>query len=89
MPAVAVAPSELDCAHGERALDDVIVHAWEELTAGRGCACPVCGGDMKPEHGTQARALDGVGGARSGEGGCRAVSTPAGGRCKNCGARLH
>ena len=30
---------------GERALDDVIVRAWEELTAHRGVACPVCGGE--------------------------------------------
>ena len=42
MPAVAVAPTELDRVYGERALDDVIVRAWEELTAHRGVACPVC-----------------------------------------------
>ena len=69
MQAVALAPSELDRAHGERALDDVIVHAWEELIEGRGSPCPVCGGEMEPEYGAHARAI--------------------GGRCKDCGARLH
>ncbi len=59
MPAVAVAPSESHRGHGERALDDVIVRAWEELTEGRGCACPVCGGEMAPEYGAQARAIGG------------------------------
>jgi hypothetical protein len=57
--AVAEAPTGLDPAHGERALDDVIVRVWEELTEGRGAACPVCGGDMEPDYAAQARAIGG------------------------------
>jgi hypothetical protein len=57
--AVAEAPLELGRAHGERVLDDVIVRAWEELTAGRAAACPICGADMDPEYGAQARAIAG------------------------------
>jgi hypothetical protein len=59
MLAVAVAPMDLDRAYGERALDDVIVPAWEELTARRSVACPVCGGEMDPEYGAQARPIAG------------------------------
>jgi hypothetical protein len=59
MPAVAEAPALLDRGYGERALDDVIVRAWEELTAHRGVACPVCGGGMGPEYGAQARPIRG------------------------------
>jgi hypothetical protein len=59
MPAVAVAPTELDRVYGERALDDVIVWAWEELTGHRGVACPVCGGEMEPEYGARARPVAG------------------------------
>jgi hypothetical protein len=59
MQAVAVAPTELDRVYGERALDDVIVQAWEELTAHRGVACPVCGGEMEPEYGARARPICG------------------------------
>jgi hypothetical protein len=59
MQAVAVAPRELDRVYGERALDDLIVRAWEELTGHRGVACPVCGGGMSPEYGAQARPIRG------------------------------
>ena len=59
MPAVAVAPRELERGYGERALDDVIVRAWEELTAHRAVSCPVCGGEMEPEYGAQARPIAG------------------------------
>jgi hypothetical protein len=59
MSALAVAPTGLDRGYGERALDDVIVRAWEELTAHRGTACPVCGGEMEPEYGAQARPIAG------------------------------
>ncbi len=89
MSAVAVAPREVGCAHGERALDEVIVHAWEELIAGRGCGCPVCSGEMEPEGGAWTRALNDARAARSGEAGWRAGGKPAGGRCKSCGAGLH
>jgi hypothetical protein len=57
--ALAVAPIELDCSQRQRALDEVIVHAWDVLIAGREVACPVCGGDMDPEYGAQARPISG------------------------------
>jgi hypothetical protein len=53
VPAIAVAPSGSDRASGERALDEVVVRAWETLTAHRGVACLVCGGEMQPEYGAQ------------------------------------
>jgi hypothetical protein len=59
VPAVAVAPAEFDRAYGERALDDVIVQAWEELAAHQGTVCPVCGGEMEPEYGAHARPVAG------------------------------
>ncbi len=59
MSAVAVAPSGLERGYGERALDDMIVCAWEELTAHRDVACPVCGGEMVPEYGARARPIAG------------------------------
>jgi hypothetical protein len=59
MSAVAEAPMHLDRVYGERALDDVIVRAWEELTVQRGTACPVCGGEMEPQYGARARPICG------------------------------
>jgi hypothetical protein len=59
MSAVAVAPTTLDRGYGERALDDLIVRAWEELTAHRGVACPVCGGEMDPVYGARAKPIAG------------------------------
>ena len=59
MSAVAVAPTLRDRVYGERALDDVLVCVWEELTAHRDVACPVCGGEMGPEYGAQARPIGG------------------------------
>ena len=59
MPAVAVAPTELDRSFGERALDDVIVRASEELAAHHCAVCPVCGGEMEPEYGAHARPVAG------------------------------
>jgi hypothetical protein len=32
-------------------LDDVISHGWEGLAAGVAMACPVCGGELAPDHG--------------------------------------
>ncbi len=58
MSAVALAPIELRRGHGE-GLDDVIVHVWEDLTEGRGVACPVCGGDMQPRYGAGVGAVGG------------------------------
>jgi tRNA(Ile2) C34 agmatinyltransferase TiaS len=59
MPAVAVAPTDVDRGYGERALDDVIVRVWEELAARRAVVCPVCGGEMEPEYGAQGRPIAG------------------------------
>ena len=36
---------------GERTLDDVIVGAWEALTAHRTARCPVCGDELTPQYG--------------------------------------
>jgi RNA polymerase-binding transcription factor DksA len=57
--AVAVAPTDLDHAHGERGLDEAIDHAWERLSSGRAVLCPVCGGEMDPEYGAQALPISG------------------------------
>jgi hypothetical protein len=32
-------------------LDDVVSHGWEGLAAGVAMACPVCGGELAPDHG--------------------------------------
>jgi hypothetical protein len=40
-------------------LDEVIVHAWEVLGSGREVTCPICGGEMDPEYGAQARPISG------------------------------
>jgi hypothetical protein len=45
---------------GERALDDVVVRAWHELTVHRSVACVVCGGQMNPIYGAQARPIGGA-----------------------------
>ncbi len=35
-----------------RTLEDVLSRAWEELTAHRAGACPICGGAMLPRYGS-------------------------------------
>jgi hypothetical protein len=32
-------------------LDDVVSHGWEGLAAGVAMACPVCAGELAPDHG--------------------------------------
>ena len=61
MTALAVAPSLseamgtlFDQVGGEPTLDDVIVGAWEGLTAHSVVECPVCGGELAPEYGAHA-----------------------------------
>jgi hypothetical protein len=44
---------------GEPTLDDVIVGAWEGLAAHRAVACPVCGGNLRPQYGQHALAHGG------------------------------
>jgi hypothetical protein len=77
--ALAVAATLLDPVDGEPTLDEVIVSAWEGLTAHRPVECPVCRGEMEPECSAQ--------GAASSIG-RRAGHAPEGGRCTSCGARL-
>jgi hypothetical protein len=44
---------------GRRTLDEVIVGAWEDLTAHHAVACPICGGPMKPRYGSGAAPVGG------------------------------
>jgi len=53
------APSLFDELGGEPTLDDLIVGAWEGLTAHDVVACPICGGEMAPEYGVHARPVAG------------------------------
>jgi hypothetical protein len=47
-------PSLLDEVGGEPTLDEMLVGVWEGLIAHRVVACPVCGGEMKPQYGVHA-----------------------------------
>jgi len=40
-------------------LDDLIASVWMGLRAGRTVACPICGGEMRPQYGVHARAIGG------------------------------
>jgi len=40
---------------GGQSLDDVLVGAWEGLTAHRSVACPVCRGALRPRYGATSR----------------------------------
>jgi hypothetical protein len=53
------APSLFDDLGGEPTLDELLSGAWEGLVAHQHVACPVCGGDMKPEYGAHARPIGG------------------------------
>jgi hypothetical protein len=44
---------------GESTLDDLIVSAWEALTAQRVVACPVCASPMSPRRGPAAHPVEG------------------------------
>jgi tRNA(Ile2) C34 agmatinyltransferase TiaS len=46
MSTLALAPTLFEPEGGEPTLDDVLVGAWEGLTAHRTVDCPVCGGEM-------------------------------------------
>jgi hypothetical protein len=56
---LALAPTLFRSAGGEPTLDDVLVGAWEGLTAHRTVDCPVCGDEMAPQYGAHARAVGG------------------------------
>ncbi|MBW3607227.1 MAG: hypothetical protein KY463_02535 [Actinobacteria bacterium] len=42
-----------------RTLEDVLSGAWEDLTAHRTAACPVCAGAMEPRYGAGPAAVGG------------------------------
>jgi hypothetical protein len=44
---------------GGRTLDELIVGVWEDLTAHRAVACPICGGSMSPRYGSGAAPVGG------------------------------
>ncbi len=57
--AYAIAPTLFEPEGGGPTLDDVLVDAWEGLTAHRTVDCPVCGGEMAPAYGAHAIARRG------------------------------
>jgi len=44
---------------GEPTLDELLIGVWEGLAAHQTVKCPVCGGEMKPAYGAQARPIGG------------------------------
>lgn len=53
-------PTLFDAVDGEPTLDEVLVDAWEGLTAHRVVECPVCGAaEMAPEYGAHPRPIAG------------------------------
>jgi hypothetical protein len=56
---LALAPTLFEAAGGEPTLDDVLVGAWEGLTAHRAVDCPVCGSEMAPQYGVHAQSIGG------------------------------
>lgn len=44
---------------GGPSLDDVLSSAWEGLAARAVVDCPLCGGELVPEYGSQARPVGG------------------------------
>jgi hypothetical protein len=59
MTALATRPSLFEALGGGPTLDDVLVGAWEGLTAHRTVECPVCGEEMAPEYGVHSRPIGG------------------------------
>jgi DNA-directed RNA polymerase subunit RPC12/RpoP len=53
------APSLFDSMGEGATLDELIVSVWEDLSADRDVACPVCAEQMRPEYGAHARAIGG------------------------------
>lgn len=52
-------PSLFDEVGGESTLDELLVGVWEELTAHRVVACPVCAEPMTAEYGVYAGPIGG------------------------------
>jgi hypothetical protein len=73
MTALAVAPSLFDQLSGEPTLDDLIVGAWEGLTAHQVAECPVCDGELAPRRSFAGGAAGGE--SRSVVGQCRTCAT--------------
>jgi hypothetical protein len=48
-------PSLFDGLGGEPTLDVLIAGAWEGLALHRSVACPLCGGELRPEYGANRR----------------------------------
>jgi hypothetical protein len=55
MSTLALAPTLFEAAGGEPTLDELLVCAWEGLTAQRATECLVCGDDLEPVYGVHAR----------------------------------
>jgi hypothetical protein len=53
------APPQLEWLREEGTLDELMVALWEGLRAERTVGCPVCGAEMKPAYGVQARTIGG------------------------------
>jgi hypothetical protein len=52
-------PLVAGAAHGGATLDQVILGAWNELTAHTAVACPVCRGKMVPRYGSESLPVGG------------------------------
>ena len=59
MTTLTVAPSLFDAVGGEPTLDELIAGVWEGLVAHGVVECPVCGEEMAPVYGAQARPIAG------------------------------
>jgi hypothetical protein len=44
---------------GESTLDDLLSGMWEGLAAHRSVACPLCGGEIRPDYGAHALPIGG------------------------------
>ncbi len=53
-------PSLFDVVGGEPTLDELLVGVWEGLTAHATAACPVCGGELRPDYGAHALPIGGT-----------------------------
>ena len=61
MTATLLEPTEtIDLLRGELSLDDLVVGAWEGVTAHRTVACPVCEGRLTPRYGAGRAAVGGA-----------------------------
>jgi hypothetical protein len=87
MSTLALEPTLFEPEGGGPTLDDVLVGAWEGLTAHRTVDCPVCGGEMAPAYGASAPQLDDAR-TRSPRGMISRAPAREAGRCGSCGTEL-